>query len=93
MVATEKENGVAAHDLDVTDAQVNQDWLAALGMDDLQDDDPDALTTMQVAEILGFKTHGSAKRALDRGVADGSVETWLTLREGRRVRVYRLRSL
>ena len=84
---------MAAHDLDVTDAQINQDWRAALGMDDLQDDDPEALTTMQVAELLGFKTHGSAKRALDRGVADGSVETWLTLREGRRVRVYRLRSL
>ena len=82
---------MAAHDLGVTDAQVNQDWRAALGMDDLQDDDPEALTTMQVADMLGFKTHGSAKRALDQGVASGSVESWLTLREGRRVRVYRLK--
>ena len=81
---------MATHELGVTDGDIRADFLVALGMDDIQPDDPEALDVRQLMDVMGVKTPKPAKEHADRAVAAGKLASFKTRRGGRVVTVYKL---
>ena len=81
---------MAAHELGVTTGDIRSDFLAALEMDDIQPDDPEALDVRQLMGVMGVTTHKTAKDKADKAVEAGKLESFKTRRGGRVVTVYRV---
>ena len=81
---------MAAHDLGVTDASIRADFLAALEMDNIQPDDPEALDVRQLMGVMGVTTHKTAKEKADKAVKAGRLASFKTRRGGRVVSVYKI---
>ncbi len=65
------------------------DFLAALDMDDILPDDPDALDVRQLMALMQLGTHKGAKDRADKAVETGRLERFKTRRNGRIVTVYK----
>ena len=81
---------MAAHDLGVTTGDIRSDFLAALEMDDILPDDPEALDVRQLMGVMGVTTHKTAKDKADKAVEAGKLASFKTRRGGRVVSVYKV---
>ena len=81
---------MGAHELGVTTADIRSDFLAALEMDDIQPDDPEALDVRQLMGVMGVGTHKTAKDKADKAVEAGKLMSFKTRRGGRVVMVYKI---
>ena len=66
------------------------DFLAALEMDNIQPDDPEALDVRQLMGVMGVTTHKTAKDKADKAVEAGRLASFKTRRGGRVVSVYKI---
>ena len=66
------------------------DFLAALDMDDIQPDDPQALDVRQLMDLMQVSTPKTAKERADKAVTAGKLVSFKTRRGGRVVTVYRV---
>ena len=81
---------MGTHDLGVTTGDIRSDFLAALEMDEIQPDDPEALDVRQLMAVMGVTTPKTAKDKADRAVEAGRLESFKTRRGGRVVSVYKV---
>jgi len=81
---------MAAHELSITTGDIRADFLAALEMDDIQPDDPEALDVRQLMGVMGVTTHKTAKDRADKAVEAGKLVSFKVRRNGRVVTVYRV---
>ena len=81
---------MGTHELGVTTGNIRSDFLAALEMDDIQPDDPEALDVRQLMGVMGVTTHKTAKDKADKAVEAGRLESFKTRRGGRVVMVYKI---
>lgn len=80
---------MGAHELGITDAAMRADFLAAMEMDDIQLDDPEALDVRQLMTVMGVATPKTAKDKADKAVDAGRLQKFKVRRNGRVVTVYK----
>ena len=81
---------MAAHELGISDADIRTDFLAALEMDDILPDDPEALDVRQLMGVMDVTTPKTAKDKADKAVDAGKLHRFKTRRNGRIVSVYKV---